>query len=411
LLELDVYNTDNIERVRRDEEIAQKKEEEEEMKMQQEDAERRMVELRKRAAMRQGGTAPSAGGGEGGVDKGSVSEGSAMGLSRANLTGGNKVEEGDALYATGAAHRIGSMAVTLHMQEHGGYREDSFIDPQVHKLLTDKSGHINLFNENPSGPRRLSNREKNPEHEKEMAEKEVKIAEQFSMALGKPAGELRPWYVNVDKVGEKQEKKTEKQIEIEKRRDERFKNQNDPMAVMRRGVRQLKEVEVARKRIEGERKYELEGLKIEQEELAGFCLNGLPEAQDHSSRPQLDSSRNGRLGKDGGSRNYGSGKYKHRRRGRSKSPESSSDTARDRKRRHKERRNSRGRDHRSRERSWGRSWDRDPNNESGYKHCRSSGRDRRDRVQGRDRRSGWTEGSDQRLKGKEGGLRRGEAGA
>jgi len=372
--------------------------------MQQEDAERRMMELRKRALERQGGAVSSVGGGErggelltGGIDRGSVSGGIAMGSSGTKLIEGNKVERRDALYATGPAHRNGS---TLHMQERPGYREDSFIAPQVHKSLTDKSGHINLFSELPSGPRKLSNQEKNPEHEKEKAEKEARIAEQFNMALGKSAGELRPWYVDVDKVGEKQEKKTEKQVEIEKRRDERFKDLNDPMAAMRRGVRQLKGVEEARKRIERERKYDLERLKMEQEELEGFCLNGLPGAQDHSSLLQLDSSRNGRLGKDGRqrsrSRDYGLGKHKHRRRNRS--PESSSDIAKNRKRRHKDRCYSRDRDQR-RERTR----DRGCNEASGCKHHRSSGSDRRERTQDRDRRSGRTDDGNGRasLKGKE----------
>ncbi|KAF8436110.1 hypothetical protein BGX38DRAFT_1215568 [Terfezia claveryi] len=379
-----VYNADNIERVRRDEEIARKKEEEEETKMKQEDADRRMMELRKRALERQDGTVSSVGGGEGGeklltggVDRGSVSEKSAM----ASGIKGNKDERRNALFATGGPYRSGS---TFHMQEPQGYREDSFITPQVHRSLTDKSGHINLFSEHPSGSRKLSNSEKNLEHEKEKAEKEARIAEQFNMALGKSAGELRPWYVNVDKVGEKQERRTEKQGEIEKRRGEKFKNINDPMSVMRRGVRQLKGVEEARKRIERERKYELERQKMENEELEGFCLNGPPATQDHSSLLQLDSSRNGRLGKGGRqrsrSRDYRPSKHKHRQ---SRSPESSSDTAKNRKRRHKDRCYSRDRDQRG-ERNRGL----DSNGKSGCKHHRSSGNDRRGSTQGRDRESG-----------------------
>ncbi|RPB24923.1 hypothetical protein L211DRAFT_129864 [Terfezia boudieri ATCC MYA-4762] len=391
-----VYNADNIERVRHDEEIARKKEEEEETKMQQEDAERRMMELRKRALERQSGTVSSVGGGEGGgkLLTGSVSEESSMDSSGIK---GNKAERRDALYATGGANRSGS---TFHMQERQGYREDSFITPQVHKSLTDKSGHINFFAEHLSGPRKLSNPEKNLEHEKEKAEKEAKIAEQFNMALGKSAGELRPWYVNVDKVGEKQERRTEKQVEIEKRRDEKFKNINDPMAVMRRGVRQLKGVEEARKRIERERKYELERLKMEDEELEGFCLNKPPTAQDHSSMLQLDSSRNGRLGKGKRQRNrssdYRPSKHKHRQ---SRSPESSSDTAKkNSKRRHKDRCYSRDRDQRGE-----RNRDLDGNGKSGFKRHRRSGSDRRGRTQGRDRRPGWIEDRNGRasLKGKE----------
>ena len=327
-----MYNADNIERVRRDEEVARKKEEEEEFRMQQEDAERRIMELRKRALERQQPREAGGGGGGGGwevvpggaADKGSNKRAASdddndamvmlgmasRGLSRFQRKRVHREEQHgagdrDSSYATvyrkadddktsitrGGGSSGGTSVVSLSKLEGAGYRERSSIDPQVHRSLTDKSGHINLFSEGPSGPRKLASRDKNPEYEKEKSEKEAKIAEQFNMALGKPAEELRPWYTTVDKMGEKQERKTEKQVEREQRRDQRFKDLNDPMAAMRRGVKQLKEVEYVRQKEHEERRREIEILKQEQEELEAFSLDGPSRTPNRELRRHRDVSQ------------------------------------------------------------------------------------------------------------------------
>ena len=93
------------------------------------------------------------------------------------------------------------------------------------------------------------------------------------MALGKPADELKPWYVTLNKIGEKQEKKTDKQLGVAKRRDESFKGQNDPMVMMKKGVRQLKELEQGRREVQTEQESELDRLRMEQEDLDEFSLD------------------------------------------------------------------------------------------------------------------------------------------
>lgn len=268
-LTLDVYNHNNIERVRQDEEIARKKEEAEEARMQQEDAERRMMELRKRAVERQPGS-----GGEEIAEQGIPGEG-------------------------GPSQRMQILDNVSHApktREHGPYqvddsallpsiprrREGTLIDPQVHSSLTDESGHINFFLENSFRSRGQSSRDKNQEHEKEKKEQEAKIAEQFTMALGKPADELKPWYVTLNKISEKQERKTEKQLGVAKRRDERFKDKNDPMVMMKKGVRQLKDLEEDRKKVQTEQGSELDRLRIEQDDLEGFSLDAQDGKQDCS---------------------------------------------------------------------------------------------------------------------------------
>ena len=271
-VKLDVYNHANIERVRQDEEIARKKEEAEEARMQQEDAERRMMELRKRAVERQAGSGGEEAGEQGVLDEGGPSQ---------------------------QMQILDSVPHAPKTREHGLYqaddpalppsiprrREGTLIDPQVHSSLTDESGHINFFLENSFRSRGQSSRDKNQEHEKEKKEQEAKIAEQFTMPLGKPADELKPWYVTLNKIGEKQERRTEKQLGVAKRRDERFKDQNDPMVMIKKGVRQLKDLEEDRRKVQAEQGTELDKLRMEQEDLERFSLDaGVEKYRQRRSR-------------------------------------------------------------------------------------------------------------------------------
>ena len=210
-------------------------------------------------------------------------------------------------------------------REHGTYqpgdsaiprrREGTSVDPRVYSSLTDESGHINLFLE---GSRGQSSRDKNPEHEKEKKEQEAKIAEQFTMGLGKPADELKPWYVTLNKIGEKQERKTEKQLGVTKRRDERFKDQNDPMVMMKKGVRQLKDLEEDRKKVQTEQGSELDRLRTEQDDLEGFSLDAQGSRQDCSVQygglSDIGKKHRQRRSR---SRERRPTKYNHRRRSRS----------------------------------------------------------------------------------------------
>ncbi|KAF8469710.1 hypothetical protein BDZ91DRAFT_63594 [Kalaharituber pfeilii] len=290
-----VYNADNIERVRRDEVIAQEKEEAEEQRMQQEDAQRRMLELRRRALEKQTPIREAITGGGGGG--GTASLVSDQGYKRKTddyaddgMVGSQSQSLIDKIVGKGLVQ--GSERNNLRREPMRG-QWDGATPIGSTRNTQDKSGHINLFSELQSAPTKLSLQEKNPEYEKEKAEKEAKIAEQYNMALGKPADELRPWYVTVDKVGEKQERKSDKQIGIEKRRDEKFKDLNDPMAMMRRGVKQLREIEEARRKLEEERRTEIERLKKEQEELEGFTLDGTIEMNTIEGRRRRRSRSRG----------------------------------------------------------------------------------------------------------------------
>ena len=288
--------------------------------MQQEDAERRIMELRRRAVERQGGGVPGSGGeGEGG--QGVPGEGGPS--QRMQILGSAhyapQTRENDAYQADDSA-----MSSSISRRDGSGRREGhpvDPVDPHVHRSLTDESGHINFFSEGLLKSRGQSSRDKNPEHEREKKEQEAKIAEQFTMALGKPADELKPWYVTLNKVGEKQERKTDKQLGVAKRRDERFKDQNDPMMMMKKGVRQLKELEEGRRKVQTEQESELDRLRMEQEDLDGFSLDTQSGKQDRSvhygrvfGEVKKHKQRRSR------SRSRERRPTKHRYRGRSRSP-------------------------------------------------------------------------------------------
>lgn len=347
--------------------------------MQQEDAGRRISELRRRVLEQQA----TGRGGQcheptlGAMDRDLVRSRVSMELTQKPRMRGMDKRQVDALCtSTKVDGNDSKKTVTRATRE--GYGEDTVIDPQVHKSLTDESGHINLFSQKTG--QKLSAGDKNPEYEKEKAEKEAKIAEQYNMALGRPAQELRPWYITVDKVGEKQGKKTEKQIGIEKRRDEKFKDLNDPMSVMKMGVKQLKEIEKIKKKCEAERGDELERLKREQGDLEGFSLDG-PQAgplQSYrkGSRSAMLGIHDKRKSRSGDRR---PGKEKDRGK-RSRSPDSNM--------RKKRRRHSRdGRCLRSDDHIRDRSLSHNRHSESGRRYHESTERDGKESIRDRERSS------------------------
>lgn len=119
-------------------------------------------------------------------------------------------------------------------------------------VLTGADGHINLFADL-ENPKRQNKVEKNAEHEAEKKTKDEKLEAQYTMGLGKPAEELKPWYSTLDMVGEiKGRRKTDREI----RKDDRSKDWRDPLLAIRRGVRGVKEAEEARE--EWKRTKELE---------------------------------------------------------------------------------------------------------------------------------------------------------
>lgn len=132
--------------------------------------------------------------------------------------------------------------------------------------LTDSQGHINLFTS------RSQHKEKNVEAEAERAKKKRENEDQYTMRFSNAAGFKQglntPWYSTAGQTdAEIPGKDVWGNDDIGRREREKMRvNANDPLAVMKRGVKQLRDVEKSRKDWKAERERELQELKsLEQE--------------------------------------------------------------------------------------------------------------------------------------------------
>ncbi|EEP82377.1 conserved hypothetical protein [Uncinocarpus reesii 1704] len=247
-----VYNKDNIARVRRDEALAKAREDERDQRLQEIDAERRIELLRDQRPS----SPPS--------QHNSLSDARAKSLTegrhrkRRRLAGEDDTDRDirfakeDALSRTDAGHG-------------GPLRKPTSDAP-----LTDASGHISLF------PSRAARSDKNEEVEAEAAKKRREYEDQYTMRFSNAAGYRQkvdaPWYSSsTQELGAGAQNAPSKDVwgNEDPRRREREKvrvEANDPLAAMKKGVRQLREVEKEKREWEEERKRELEALKREEKE-------------------------------------------------------------------------------------------------------------------------------------------------
>lgn len=133
--------------------------------------------------------------------------------------------------------------------------------------ILDSAGHINLF------PSAKAKSEKNPEAEAEAARKKRSFEDQYTMRFSNAAGfketvDRKPWYSSTDKEAIAPSATAGKDVwgNEDPRRKERAEARmsvNDPLAAMKRGVRQLKTSEQERKRWNEEKQRELDVLKSE----------------------------------------------------------------------------------------------------------------------------------------------------
>lgn len=133
--------------------------------------------------------------------------------------------------------------------------------PTSNNPITDSRGHIDLF------PSRSQHQEKNEEAEAELAKKKREYEDQYTMRLSNAAGFKQglttPWYST---AGQNEAEIPAKDVwgndDMGRReREKRRANANDPLAAMKRGVKQLREVEKSRKEWIAERERELQELK------------------------------------------------------------------------------------------------------------------------------------------------------
>jgi hypothetical protein len=220
-----VYNKDNIERVRRDEAEAKALEEKEERRLQDGESERRLQLLRGERidTISLGQGAPPAVEGE--VKRGHDRK-------RRKLMGEDDTDR------------------DLRLA-----KETSAVQPKrpevvkrVDAPLVDATGHINLF---PAYPQ---HREKNAEAEAEQAKKKREYEDQYTMRLSNAAGFKQssaiPWYSTTTKEATEQLPGRDvwgNEDSGRKGREKMRESANDPLAAMKQGIKQLREVEKDRR--------------------------------------------------------------------------------------------------------------------------------------------------------------------
>jgi hypothetical protein len=170
-------------------------------------------------------------------------------------------------------------------------REELAVSKTSDAPLLDSTGHINLF---PSEAARKP-AEKNKEAEKEAADKNRSYEDQYTMRFSNAAGNRQsagqmPWYSSSSRDVLAPDAMPEKDVwgNEDSMRQEREKarlDANDPLAAIKRGVRQLKSVELERKNWNQERKRELDALK---------------EAERHRAHHRRRRSRSGSKASDSG---------------------------------------------------------------------------------------------------------------
>ena len=253
-----VYNPENIARVRRDEAQAKAQEEEEEQRMQEEDAERRIKILRGERPPTPP-PPPSEPSSAIQKDKKSHREEREVGKhrKRRRIAGENDTDRDIRFAQEDAQFADGKKAELVRSRTNDDVP------------LEDSAGHINLF---PSEAKRAPV-EKNAEAEREAADKKRKFEDQYTMRFSNAArfsqsvGQ-KPWYSSSGREVTAPELTSGKDVwgnedPMRKQREMARMNSNDPLAAMKKGVRQLKTVEQERKRWNEERSRELESLKAE----------------------------------------------------------------------------------------------------------------------------------------------------
>lgn len=181
--------------------------------------------------------------------------------------------------------------------------------------LTDAKGHINLFPE--EGSKRRA--PKNAEAEAETAKKKKEYEDQYTMRFSNAAGfkesiSQKPWYSSTGNI--RPEENTEEAVtkdvwgNEDPRRKERAQKKliaDDPMAIIQKGVSDLRQVERERKKWQIERDNEMNEFiesekrrerkkrrrRAKEDELEGFSLDEPPHKSDDKRR-----HRDGHSGED-----------------------------------------------------------------------------------------------------------------
>ncbi|KAK2629941.1 hypothetical protein QTJ16_000761 [Diplocarpon rosae] len=283
-----VYNTANIEKVRRDEAALAALEAAEEERMQDLDAQRRMQILR--------GEIPTPL-----AIEDAPSNANQIPIPNPNpdryATRGREARGGEGRERK-RRKRAGENDTDFEMrvirEERDAVRETGqqlVLRKETDAPLLDHGGHIDLFPQpKPEAPKTA---EKNAEAERETARKKQEYEDQYTMRFSNAAGFKQglenPWY---SRAGEREKESVGKDVwgnEDPRRRERQLKRvvDNDPLALMKAGARMVREVKKEREKWREEKEKEVKELdhaerrerrerrkrRYEEDELEGFSLD------------------------------------------------------------------------------------------------------------------------------------------
>ena len=245
-----VYNQDNIEKVKRDEAAAKAREEAKEEAMQELDAERRLQILR--------GEIPTPLPIEDKADDDDGRENRSYGSGRERKRR-KKAGEND----TDFEMRIAAEQTAPNYSN----LDKQIVVRKSDAPLVDQAGHIDLFPQEPS--RKIA--EKNPEAEKEAAKKKKEYEDQYTMRFSNAAGFKQglenPWYSKATAEAQAVEEDAPGK-DVWGNEDPRRKQReaargvsNDPLAFMKQGAAQVRQVEKERKKWRDEKQRQMRELK------------------------------------------------------------------------------------------------------------------------------------------------------
>ncbi|ROT42424.1 hypothetical protein SODALDRAFT_326588 [Sodiomyces alkalinus F11] len=268
-----VYNADNIARVRRDEAAAKAAEEAEEQRMQEVDAERRLAILRGEMPPPLPPSSSKSGPSDANETRlrGAERPPGAEGIGRERKKR-KRVGEDDTDFEMRIAKERAVVAA-------GDDNDDNAIPVRRSKTsdapLVDRSGHIDLFG---AAREHAVRSQKNEEAEREAAKKKRELEDQYTMRFVNAAGKdglSAPWYSKKADVGrgadtgmtlaEDQGRDVwGNEDPGRKTRDSERIVASDPLAMMKKGAARVREVKKERANFEEERQRELKELRREE---------------------------------------------------------------------------------------------------------------------------------------------------
>lgn len=323
-----VYNPENVARVRRDEARAKAQEEEEERRMQEVDAERRIKLLR---GERPPSLSPPPRSNQQHNEAGRRADADLDNKSRyrkrRRIAGENDTDRDIRFAREDAASNEAKREELLSSHRKHARRDE-------HVAITDSAGHINLFTEDMTRNNKRADN-KNTEAEAEKNKKKRALEDQYTMRFSNAAGfkdsvGRTPWYSSsITSSDNKQALEAMPSTDVwgnedpmRKEREKARMDSNDPLAAMKAGVRGLKTAQ--RERHEWQQK-RLRELEDDRGRAGKSEHNNRRRRRSHSQdsaasleRFSLDSSSSQKHAKDKDSRadarRYSHHRHRHRRR-------------------------------------------------------------------------------------------------